>query len=229
MAAKRLGVGADELETSEGRVYSRISPEKSIAISTLASKGFFEPCGELAGRGFWMETAAPDNPETGQVPLELTEKGIKLAGFYSHEAQGFQVAVNIETGDIRIERCAAVCDAVPINPKMCEQQMEGGLNMGMGTTLCEAIQLHNGRVLNPNFHDYKIPGFSTMPMTRDVYTSMMPTPHKDGPYGAKGIGEVVLTPSAPAIANAIYDAIGIRFRDLPISREKVLEALKGRH
>ena len=98
--------------------------------------------------------------------------------------------------------------------------------MGIGSALWESMVIDEGRVLNPNFTDYKIPTTTNMPKNDNFKTFIAPSRHKNGPYGAKGIGEVVLTPTAPAIANAVYNAIGVRIRDLPLTRERVFLAIK---
>ncbi len=98
--------------------------------------------------------------------------------------------------------------------------------MGIGSALWEEILLDNGKVLNPSFRDYKIPNVTNIPKLDNFKTFMAPVPHRLGPYGAKGMGEVVMTPTAPAIANAIYHAVGVRIKDLPLTREKVLQALR---
>ena len=98
--------------------------------------------------------------------------------------------------------------------------------MGIGSALWEKMVIDKGRVLNPDFRDYKIPAAINIPSGENFKTFMAPVPHKDGPYGAKGTGEIQMTPSAPAVANAVYNAVGVRIKDLPITQEKVLEALK---
>lgn len=114
----------------------------------------------------------------------------------------------------------------PINPKLCEQQIEGGAGMGVGGTIYEEMIMEQGRVLNPSFLDYRLPTFKDIPSGDKMKSMIAFVPHKDGPYGAKGLGEAVMTPTAPAIGNAVYNAIGVRIKDLPLSAEKVLKALR---
>lgn len=226
IASEKLGTSPGNMDTKEGKVYVKSDPSRSIAVSDLFTTGYVEKGGEILGRDIWTQPSAPDNPETGQVDPELARKGVGLAAFYSHASHGAEVAVNVETGEVKIERFAAACDmGFPINPKMCEQQMEGGASMGIGSALWESMIMSEGRVLNPNFRDYKIPLAINMPKNENFKTFIAPAPHKNGPYGAKGMGEVVLTPTAPAIANAVYDAVGVRIKDLPLTKEKILKAL----
>ena len=98
--------------------------------------------------------------------------------------------------------------------------------MGVSIAMWEDIMLDKGKVLNPNFRDYRITAATNMPKMENYKSFLVSAPHKDGPYGAKGTGETQITSTAPAIANAIYDAIGVRIKDLPMTRENVLKALK---
>jgi CO/xanthine dehydrogenase Mo-binding subunit len=108
-----------------------------------------------------------------------------------------------------------------------EGQQEGGvLSMGIGSTLMEEVITDNGVMLNPQFADYKIPTTLDCPDLANYKSVIIETAHRDGPWGAKGVGEGTMVCSAPAIANAIHDAIGIRFHSIPITPEKVLKALK---
>ena len=116
----------------------------------------------------------------------------------------------------------------PINPKMCEQQMESGFSMGISSALWEEMKMDKGRILNPNFKDYKIIDATNMPRNENVKCFMTPAPHKDGPFGAKGTGETQMTPSAAVIGNAIYNAVGVRLKDIPITREHVFRALRDK-
>ncbi len=106
---------------------------------------------------------------------------------------------------------------------LLEGQVYGGAVMGLGYALTEKLVLDRGKVKNPNFLDYKILTAKDIP---PIEAAVVETDDKDGPFGAKGIGEPGLVPTAPAIANAIYDAVGVRIRELPITPEKILQALK---
>jgi len=97
--------------------------------------------------------------------------------------------------------------------------------MGMGYGLTEETQMKDGYVLNPNFHDYKLPTASDIP---NIHFYPIETLDKEGPYGAKGVGEAPLIPTAAAIANAVSDALDVEFDSLPLTPEKVLQALKNK-
>jgi CO/xanthine dehydrogenase Mo-binding subunit len=110
-----------------------------------------------------------------------------------------------------------------INRNMAEGQVEGGIVQGIGYALMENLILENGEVVNDNFTDYKIPGANDIP---SVHCFFIEETDNDGPYGAKGIGEFPIIGVAPAIGNAIYNAVGVRLKTLPFSPEKVLAALR---
>jgi CO/xanthine dehydrogenase Mo-binding subunit len=111
-----------------------------------------------------------------------------------------------------------------LNPQTLKGQMYGALAQGLGYALYEEILSEKGRILNSNFNDYKIPTIAEMDFEIDL--DFVETDDKLGPFGAKGVGESGMCPTAPAIANAIYNAVGVRIYDLTITPEKVLAALK---
>ena len=112
-----------------------------------------------------------------------------------------------------------------IHPQNAEGQIEGGFVQGLGYALTEEIAFDGGKVINPSFADYKIPITTDVPPIRSIIVEAY---DETGPYGAKGLGEPGLVGVAPAIANAIFDAVGVRIKDLPITPEKVCDALKGK-
>jgi len=137
-----------------------------------------------------------------------------------------EVAVNVETGKVRVVRYVAAVDCgVAINPKMAEGQMEGAIANGIGYALTEEMILSSkGRVRNPSLFDYKIPSMLDMPpMDIILVESFEPT----GPMGAKSVGEIGINGPIPTIANAIYDAVGVRLTETPFTPERVLKAMKA--
>jgi xanthine dehydrogenase molybdenum-binding subunit len=156
------------------------------------------------------------------------EKGYgNMSANYAYGTQGAEVEVDVETGQVRIVRMVAAHDVGRVlNPTTLKGQIYGALAQGLGYALHEEILTDGGRVLNPNFTDYKIA--TALDMDFPVDLVFVETDEPSGPFGAKGVGEPGLVPTAPAIANAIYDAVGVRIRDLPITPEKVIEALQSR-
>jgi len=133
--------------------------------------------------------------------------------------------VDRDTGEVKILRMVAVHDVGRVlNPQTLAGQIYGALAQGIGYALYEQVHTEQGRILNPNFTDYKIPTAHEMNFPIDL--SFVETNDSSGPFGAKGVGEPGLVPTAPALANAIYDAVGIRIRDLPITPEKLVAAMK---
>ena len=129
------------------------------------------------------------------------------------------------TGEVKLKKITVVSDAgTVINPTSYEGQIDGGVMLGIGHTLMEQIKIEDGRPITTTFGDYKIPTASEMPRLEIAWVQdSEPT----GPFGAKGLGEPVMVPVAPAIANAIYHATGVRLTQLPFTAEKVLAALRA--
>lgn len=222
IAAPKLGVPVVQLETRDRKVCIKGHPGKEIKIEELfrpAGLGNALVIGEIMGKGLFELPGIPEDPETGQSKRMVTT--------FSHGALAVEIAVNVETGELKILRCAGCFDGgQPINPEMCKAQIEGGINQGIGIGVYEEMVMDGGVVLNPNFADYKLPTICEMPDIGNVALMLAGVPHREGPFGAKGIGEGVMIPWPPAMANAIYNALGIRIKELPLSREKIINALK---
>ena len=219
-------VSPEKLEMKDGFVCVRGLPDKKMELTDVCGS-FAE--GKVIGNGNFVQEFAAEDPETGQIDPKLAAEGKRLNTSYAHTAKGVEVAVNTETGEVKVLRCATADDmGFPLNPKACEQQAEGGLGMGIGIGLYEEVVVKDGVIMNPNFTDYRIPTFYQMPKNEDVKVMFSPVPHKDGPYGAKGFSEGALAGMEPAIANAVYRAVDVRIKDLPITAEKVLKAIKDK-
>lgn len=138
--------------------------------------------------------------------------------------QGCEVEVDTETGKVKLIKFSSAVDCgVAINPVMAEGQVEGGVHMGLGYALYEEMKFDSkGAMTNPRFLDYKMPTTLDMP---EMFTHIVETFEPTGPFGAKSVSEIPVDGPAPAVANAIEDACGVRIRDLPITSEKLLFAL----
>lgn len=142
---------------------------------------------------------------------------------YTFGAQRVTVEVDDETGKVDVLDVVAINDAGKIiNPVSAEGQAEGGVAMGIGYALMEEIEVNKGSIKNRNFSDYIIPTSKDVP---HIKTHFIEAIEETGPYGAKGIGEPVMIPTAPAILNAIYDAVGIRFTSIPVTCDRLLLAI----
>jgi CO/xanthine dehydrogenase Mo-binding subunit len=142
----------------------------------------------------------------------------------SFAVQAIEVEVDTETGVVRIVDIVAVDDVGRVlNPQSAEGQIHGAIAQGVGYALHEQLALENGRILNGNLADYIVPTTVSYPAPR---TTIVDGYEPHGPYGAKGASEAPISATAGAIANAIYDAVGVRITSLPITPEKVLDALR---
>jgi xanthine dehydrogenase molybdenum-binding subunit len=161
-------------------------------------------------------------------PNEMLDKELKgnLSCAWAFGTHGAEVEVDTETGQVRVLNYQAAHDVGrALNPMLIEGQIYGAAVMGTGYALTEELQLDQGRVANGSFTDYKLlTAKDPVPVTPIIVETHDPA----GPYGAKGIGEPGCVPSAPAIANAIYDAVGVRLTELPMTPERVLKALKDK-
>jgi len=220
LASDKMDIPDELLEISNGKIYCKEDKSRHLMIEDLfSSLGFVEGIGEIAGRGeFTLEAPPIKDINTGQFS--------KFAD-YSYGAFAVEIAVNLETGEVKVLRAANALDmGQPLNPKICEQQIESGTGMGIGTALYESLKFENGKLLNPDLMNYKIPTINEIPFGENVASIIAPTPLEEGPYGAKGFAEMVMAPVAAALGNAVYNAIGVRIYDLPLSRERVLKAIK---
>ena len=157
----------------------------------------------------------------GTLPLG---QGGDMHFAFGYSAQAAQVAVDEQTGEVRVLRIVAACDAGrAINPRAVLGQIEGGLVMGIGTALTEAYRLENGIPQTLRWREYGVPMVDRMP---EMHVHIVEHPTSDGPYGAKGIGELPSIPTAPAICNAIYGAVGVRVHELPVRPEDLRRAAR---
>jgi nicotinate dehydrogenase medium molybdopterin subunit len=216
-AEELLEVAAEDLEAGDGLIYVRGFPEKSVPVSEAAQKATMGLGRPPQGAGSYNPETTFLDPETGQgKPYEE----------YVYATQIAEVEVDTETGEISILRLVAAHDCgKAINPMLLEGQLEGGVAMGLGYGLLEEMVLEEGEVKNPQFTDYILPTALDVPA---IDLAIVEDPAPKGPFGAKGISEAALLPTAPAIINAIYDAVGVRIRDLPATPVKILAALKAR-
>lgn len=218
VAGKILDADPGCLEIRDGVIVCADDGSGRMALKEIISKHFGARGGTLLGRGVFRPEGEPMDPETGQTR--------KITPYWMYAAQAAEVEVDCETGKVEVLNLVAAHDVgKAINPVNCEQQIEGSLVMGMGGAVSEEVLVGGtGLTLNANFHDYKMPTALDVPPMESI---LVEYPHPDGPYGAKGLGEPGLAPTAPAIANAVFNALGIRITDLPLTPEKVLMLIKA--
>lgn len=201
LASEKFAVSADELEARNGMIWVKGAPERTITF---------------------REVVQPSRGQSAQIIIGQAKTSIKNVNSFA--AQFAEVEVDTETGQVRVLRLVAVHDiGRAINPAGAEGQVEGGLQQGIGYALLEDMVVdENGKTLNPNFVDYKLLTSQDVPEMTIVFIEV---PDPVGPFGAKGIAEDAILPTAPAIVNAIYNATGVRIKELPVSSERMLLAL----
>ena len=205
LAADRLGVNADALECEGGAVYVMDNPPQSLGIGQLARMSLSSRGGPIVGAA--SLSSMPYNPV--------------------FNAQGAEVLVDRETGQVKITRFVQAQDVgLAVNPMGVEGQLEGGAVQGIGRALSEEVQIdpNTGQVRNPSLATYLMPLAIDMPEIENV---LVEVPSEDGPFGLRAVAEPPGFGPPAAIANAIYDAVGVRIRTLPLSPERVLAAMQG--
>ncbi|RLI29911.1 MAG: hypothetical protein DRO46_01545 [Candidatus Hecatellales archaeon] len=207
-AAKMLGVTPEELDVKDSRVFLKADPSKGLTVEEVARNTIWNLEGEaqnISGKASWSSKYC--SPPTAAYFVE--------------------VEVDTETGEVKVLKVVVVVDCGRvINPNAVEGQIHGGIAQGIGYALCEdfVINQKTGAVESNNYNLYRIP--TTVDMPKDIEVIFINKPDPKGPFGAKGVGEPALVGIPAAIANAIYDAVGIRIKDFPITPEKILKALK---
>jgi xanthine dehydrogenase molybdenum-binding subunit len=216
-AAEQLQADPQELLAQAGQVLVKQDPSRSISLEKAVRRRHFREGGQVViGEGWY-------DPPTSLVD-KTTYKG-NISAAYGFGAQMAEVEVDIETGVVRVLRLVCANDVGrAINPMAVEGQIEGGAQMGLGYALTEELLVERGRVLNPDFLDYRL--FTAADMPR-IQTIIVETDDPGGPFGAKGVGEMGGTPTAAAIANAIYAAVGVRLTQPPMTPERVLAAIQA--
>jgi CO/xanthine dehydrogenase Mo-binding subunit len=211
-AARILKVSPEDLDIAEGRIFVKAEPDKEMTMQKAATS-----FGRVGVYGMGYEEVPYYNPETGQPRWEK-----------SNGAAFAEVEVDVETGEVTVPKIVSVADAgVVIHPELAKAQIDCSILWGIGYALYEDEiydRRNQGRVMNTQMVDYKIPTF----LDRTDFTSLVisdpdhaPTP----PLNMKGLGENAMVPIAPAIGNAIYNAIGVRIKDHPVTPDKILKAL----
>ncbi len=216
VAAKELGVDSEQLCTKNAQIFVDGSPERFVTFSDCVVADSPHKVGKsIIGKGHYDSPTELINRETGI-------SNISAAPIFA--AQAAEVQVDPRTGQIEVLQIVAAHDiGRAINPTIVEGQIEGAVAQGFGLALTECYEYEGGRIVNPGFMSYRIPRSNDVPR---IIPLMVEKVDALGPFGAKGVGEPGSVPTAPAIANAIYDALGIRIKTLPITPEKILETLK---
>jgi CO/xanthine dehydrogenase Mo-binding subunit len=222
-AAEVLGVSMENLVASNGQVYPQGQPRLAISYAALAT-GYRRPDGSavnppVVGRGTFV-------PQGLTFPDPATGQG-NLAASWTFGCQGADVEVDLDTGQIHVMRLISAQDAGRIlNPDAARGQVEGAMTQALGATLTEKLQFGpEGRIRNWSLTDYRIPTSADVPQMEVIFVE---TEDATGPYGARGLGEHGIVAIPAAIANALADALGVEFFEIPITPPMVMEALENR-
>lgn len=206
VAARELEANPDDLVAEDRRIFVKGSPEPFISFSEA------------------IRLYQSKNNGAPLVVESTYNSPDKMSPTYSFGAYVSEVEVDLRTGEVKVRRVSVASDSgQPINPMSVEGQIQGCIVMGMGYTLSEKLEFEKGQTLNPSFLGYRI---VTSNQTPEIVVDHVLIKDPEGPFGAKEAGEGSLDPVIPSIANAIYDAVGIRFKELPITPETILRELK---
>lgn len=218
VAAGMLETDPGDIECRKGIFSARGVPEKNLLFKEVAAQATFSRHGApVVGTGFYEPPTVLPDPDT---------KYGNISPAYPFACQIAEVEVDPETGQVTVTNFVGAHDVGrAINPMATEGQIRGGVTQGLGWTLMENMAYENGKVINADFVDYIVPSALDVPEIKPILIEPI---EPNGPYGAKGIGEPALNPTMAAITNAIYNATGIRIKELPVSPEKIVMELKAR-
>lgn len=216
LAAPRWNVEPSQLSIGGGAVFVTAQPERRATLAELARQAVWRHGGGgIQVSGTWdPKTVMHDDNLYGNI-----------AAAYSYAAQAVEVEVDTETGQVTVLDSYVADDCgKALNPIAVHGQSNGAAAQAIGWALYEQLHYEGGRLANGNFADYTLPTADALPELR---SGLVESNDPNGPYGAKGASETAILPGAPAIANAVYDAVGVRITELPITPEKVLAALRA--
>ncbi len=218
IVAKEYNLKIEDIDIRAEQVIYKKDGKKLITFDKALELCYsFNYGKQIIGRGSY-------NPKT--TPIDFRNGAGNVSGSYGFEAQIAEVEVNKDTGEVKLLELWDAHDiGKAINPQSVEAQIEGSLAMGIGYTFYEDLKFKNGRVLNANFAGYRVPRSIGIPK---MNTILVETNDPEGPFGAKGMGEASLLPTSAAIANAVEDAIGVRIKELPITPDKIIKALRDK-
>jgi len=216
VASERLHVPAERLHAGGGLIYDEDDPGVALPLVQAI---------QLAEARFGALVASGSYAPPEGIHGDYKGAGVGPSPAYSYSACAAQVAVDVETGEVIVEKLWLAHDVgQSINPLLVAGQVEGSAYMGYGEAIMEQQVFRKGRHKIPSLLDYKL---ATTLDTPEIETILVEVPDLEGPFGAKEAGQGPLNPVIPAIANAVYDAIGIRIDEVPITPDKVFKALKA--
>jgi CO/xanthine dehydrogenase Mo-binding subunit len=221
-AGEMLECEVADLELREGGLLGvKGVPDKEVSFRDVSLRTHWKVGGPIVGSHTWVY----DKPTIDPKRALITGSPFANTGAFSFGAMIVSVEVDETTGQTQIDEVWAAVDVgTAINPQSVEGQIQGGFAQGMGFALTEEMVWDGGRLANPSMMDYKAP--TSLDTPYKIHSYIVEKPHPDGPFGAKGVGEIPLVTVAAAVANAIADATGGRLRKLPMTPERVFETLE---
>jgi xanthine dehydrogenase molybdenum-binding subunit len=215
MAAEQLEEPAERLDAKGGHVFVRDEPQRRLPYDRVVRSGHFRAGGRtLVAEAFY-------DPPTSMLDKDLHGN---VSATYGFAAQAVLLDVEEATGMVRVRRMVSAHDVGrALNPAAAEGQIHGGIHMGLGYALSEKLVVREGQILTASFMDYALIRADEMP---EIIVRFVESVDQEGPFGAKGLGESGVIPVSAAVANAIKDAIGVRFTELPITSERVYQAMR---
>lgn len=232
-AGRKLGVAAMQVTIKQGKAFILGSNVEEIAVADL-----FEPFSFFTDQNWGLQKGTPvrgrgvfcpapavpwfgPGHEDGRTP--------RMWNWYQFSACAVEIAVNVETGQIKLLKIASAADTGnPINPKLVEGQIEGGVIMALGFSVMDGHVYQDGVMANPGYSDYRVPTVLETPLQSNIIPIISPDALPDGPYGAKGMAESITIPVGPAIASAVYQAAGVRPTVMPMTAERILELINAK-
>jgi 4-hydroxybenzoyl-CoA reductase alpha subunit len=216
-ASELLNVPAEQLISRENFIFDSQNPQTKVALDDAVVHALGTQGGTIVTKGSYTP---PAEAQGGK----FKGAGVGPSPAYSYSAQVAEVSVDSDTGVVTVERVIAAHDCgKALNPLTVEGQIEGSVSMGLGQAMQEQVLTDQGLIMNPGLLEYKTPGILDSPQIEAI---IVESAESEGPFGAKEAGEGSLAAVIPAVANAIYDAVGVRITELPFTPEKVLKALK---
>ena len=221
LAVEELEVAPEDLTMAGKRIFVTGFPSRGLTYEQLVAASIAKHRGtSLIGEGHWRTMR--DEP---YLPSLKTTKG-RWSENYAYDAQVAEVEVDLETGQVRLLRAVTACDCgFPINPLLVEGQIDGQVSMALGHALMEQVLMEEGRTVNPSWLDYRMPTFHELVPTEHIEV-ITESYKKDAAFRIKEVGEGYVSAILAAIANAIYDATGVRLHSTPFTPEKILKGLK---
>jgi 4-hydroxybenzoyl-CoA reductase subunit alpha len=217
IAAAMLGYEPQAVQARDGRLFADRNEGRAVAWEE-AARQYFNEHGPLVGTGCYKPPDGLGGDYKGAT--------VGTSPAYSFGTAACELSVDLETGKVKVERFTDYHDCgTPINPQQVRGQVEGAIVMSASETIMEDVQFdERGRILNPNLHGYLIMTIKDAP---EIFSGLVDSYEPRGPYGAKEIGEGATLPVLGAVAHAIKNATGVWIKDLPITPEKILAALKA--